>query len=78
MKGCYKMAEHGEIEFRYNKWGIFEVYKDGDYDGVIATWPNPNKELGEALLEEIDRVYELREKGIKPEPNDWSEFYGNK
>lgn len=78
MEARYKMAKQSDIGFKYNKWGIIEVYKNEDYDGVIATWPNPDKELGEALLKEIDRVYELKEKGIKPEPKDWSEFYGNK
>lgn len=72
------MAKQKDIVFKYNKWGILEAYENGDYAGVIATWPNPDKELEKALLEEIDRVHELKEKGIKPEPNDWSEFYGNR
>jgi aspartyl-tRNA(Asn)/glutamyl-tRNA(Gln) amidotransferase subunit B len=55
-----------------------EVYENGDYAGVIATFPNPYKELSEALLKEIDRVRELKAKGIKPEPKDWSEFYENR
>lgn len=54
------------------------MYENGDYAGVIATWPNPNKELTNALLDEIARVRELNSIGIKPEPKDWSEFYGNK
>ena len=72
------MANQKNIEFKRNQWGILEVYENGDYAGVIATWPNPNKELTNALLDEIARVRELNSIGIKPEPKDWSEFYGNK
>ena len=37
------MAKQKDIEFKYNKWGIIEVYENGDYAGVIATFPNPYK-----------------------------------
>jgi hypothetical protein len=30
------MAKQKDIEFKYNKWGIIEVYENGDYAGVIA------------------------------------------
>ena len=73
-----KLITQKDIEFKYNKWGIIEVYENGDYAGVIATFPNPYKELSEALLKEIDRVRELKAKGIKAEPKDWSEFYDNR
>ena len=72
------MAKQKDIVFKHNKWGILEVYENGDYAGVIATWPNPDEELGIALLKEIARVQELSSAGIKPEPKDWSEFYENK
>ena len=72
------MAEQKDTVFKYNKWGIIEVYENGDYAGVIATFPNPDEELAKALLDEIDRVRELRSIGIKPESKDWSEFYGSK
>ena len=72
------MAKHKDIEFKRNKWGIIESYKNGDYAGVIADCPNPNEELAKALLDENDRVREMISMGIKPEPKDWSEFYGNK
>ena len=71
----YKMTKQSDIGFQYNKWGILEVYENGDYAGVIATWPNPNKDLGKALVKEIDRVHKLKGEGIKPEPKDWSDFY---
>ena len=77
MTGRCNMTKQKHIEFKHNKWGILEVYEGGDYAGVIATWPNPDIELGKALLEEIDRVHELKSKGIKPEPKDWSELFGN-
>ncbi len=72
------MTKQKEIEFKHNEWGILEAYENGEYAGVIATWPNPNEELAIALLNEIDRVRELKSIGIKPEPRDWSEFYGRK
>ena len=72
------MAKQKDIVFIRNKWGIIEAYKNGDYAGVIATYPNPNEELAKALLDENNRVRELSRIGIKPEPKDWSGFYGNK
>ncbi len=76
--GRCKMTKQKNIEFKHNKWGILEVYENGNYAGVIATWPNPDIELGKALLEENDRVKKLKSKGIKPDTKDWSDFYGNK